>query len=66
MLPTTNDALSPRPASNLPKVSRRSFLAATAVATTMATQAFGNDYGPGARPARYPDADIITLDKRFL
>src|SRR5262245_25391191 len=42
---------------------RRSFLATAAAAT--ASVALGRDYGPGTQPARYPDPDIITLDKRF-
>src|SRR5262249_1511726 len=45
-------------------LSRRSFLA-TAAVTGMATAALGDDYGPNAPPRRYPDRDIIALDKRF-
>ncbi len=46
---------------------RRSFLAAAAAATTAAVtkSALGRDYGPGAPPVRYPDPDIVVLDKRF-
>jgi gluconolactonase len=51
-----------RPVSALP---RRSFLAAAAGAVGLATQAFGRDYGPEAAPVRYPDPDILVLDKRF-
>ncbi len=47
----------------LTKVGRRSFLAAAAAAAT--TAAFGRDYGPTAEPVRYPDPDIVVLDKRF-
>jgi gluconolactonase len=48
-------------------IGRRSFLAAAA---TAATAAFGKDllardYGPHAEPVRYPDPDIVVLDKRF-
>ena len=43
---------------------RRRFLAATAVATLAAT-AKARDYGPHAQPVRYPDPDVIVLDKRF-
>jgi gluconolactonase len=43
---------------------RRSFLAGTAAAA-MTAVAHGRDYGPNAEPARYPDPDIIVLDKRF-
>ena len=52
---------------------RRSMLGASAAAAVMAMagpaaaqQATPRDYGPGAPPARYPDADIVALDpKRF-
>src|SRR5947209_2222078 len=47
-----------------PTMGRRSFLAAAAAAATAAT-ALGRDYGPHAPPARYPDPDIVVLDKRF-
>jgi gluconolactonase len=45
-------------------VTRRSFLATTAAAG-VTTAALGHDYGPGAPPKRYPDPDIVVLDKRF-
>ncbi len=50
-----------------PAVDRRSFLtAATALTATAATSSlFGREYGPGAPPVRYPDADILVLDDRF-
>ena len=38
--------------------------AATA-ATACAAPLFGRDYGPNAPPVRYPDPDIVALDKRF-
>lgn len=43
---------------------RRSFLttAATLTAAAFAGNAFGRDY---SQPTRYPDPDIVTLDKRF-
>ncbi|HEX5104657.1 MAG TPA: SMP-30/gluconolactonase/LRE family protein [Pirellulaceae bacterium] len=46
---------------------RRSFLAgiAGAAAAFCSSQAMGRDYGPGAQPVRYPDPDIVVLDKRF-
>jgi gluconolactonase len=47
-----------------PLMGRRSFLAAAAAVTASAT-ALGRDFGPHAQPARYPDADVIALDKRF-
>jgi gluconolactonase len=43
---------------------RRSFLAAAAAAT-LAGAAKARDYGPHAQPVRYPDPDILVLDKRF-
>ena len=45
------------------RLARRSFLATAAAAA--ASTALGRDYGPGAQPVRYPDPDIVTLDKRF-
>src|SRR5262245_20191990 len=50
---------------------RRSFLTAMAAAAGAAVlgrepgPALGRDYGPGAAPVRYPDPDLISLDKRF-
>lgn len=47
------------------KMSRRSFVA-SAAAVTVATAAFGQrDYGRNAPPVRYPDPDVVVLDKRF-
>jgi gluconolactonase len=43
---------------------RRSFLA-TAAAAALTAAAKGRDYGPNAPPVRYPDPDIVVLDKRF-
>lgn len=51
------------PESTLP---RRSFLGAAAGAMGFAaTAALARDYGPNAPPVRYPEPDVITLDKRF-
>jgi gluconolactonase len=47
---------------------RRSFLgAASALAaiTAMAPQAFARNFEPGAEPVRYPDPDVVVLDKSF-
>src|SRR5207253_11415023 len=46
---------------------RRSFLAAAATAATavLGQDLFARDYGPRAEPVRYPDPDIVQLDKRF-
>ena len=49
-------------------LNRRSFLAAAtglAAVTGMAPAAFARNFGPGAEPVRYPDPDIVSLDKRF-
>ncbi len=47
--------------------SRRAFLAAVAgtAAAACTSAALGRDYGPNAQPVRYPDPDIVALDKRF-
>jgi len=47
---------------------RRGFLAAAAglaATTAMAPDAFARNFAPGAEPARYPDPDIVVIDKRF-
>ncbi len=36
-----------------------------AAAASLATPAFAQAYGPGAAPQRYPDPNIVSLDKRF-
>jgi gluconolactonase len=46
------------------KLGRRSFLAAAA-AVSVSGIALGRDYGKNAPPVRYPDPDIVVLDKRF-
>ena len=49
------------------KVDRRSFLAAAsavAAGTAMAPEAFARNFNTG-QPARYPDPDIVVLDKSF-
>jgi gluconolactonase len=45
------------------QMGRRSFLAAAAALVPAAVLA--RDYGPNAPPVRYPDPDILVLDKRF-
>ena len=50
------------------RLDRRSFLgiAATLAALTgMAPMAFARNFGPDTEPQRYPDPDIVMLDKRF-
>jgi gluconolactonase len=49
-------------------LARRSFLhhaAALAAVTAMAPETLARNFSPGAEPQRYPDPDIIALDKRF-
>lgn len=47
------------------RLTRRSFLSAAAATVTSAAFAAPRDYGPNAAPVRYPDPDVISLDKRF-
>ena len=51
----------------LPTVGRRSFLAAMAgtAAAALTPSVFARDYGENTQPVRYPDPDIVVLDKRF-
>jgi gluconolactonase len=47
---------------------RRGFLTAAAglaAISGMASDAYARNFTPGAEPTRYPDPDIVTLDKRF-
>ncbi len=44
---------------------RRAFLAGAAAIAGGAVAAMARDYGSGAAPVRYPDPDLVTLDKRF-
>ncbi len=47
-------------------VPRRSFLAAAAGAVGLAASAaLARDYGPNAQPVRYPEPDVVAIDKRF-
>jgi len=55
--PTTSTTPSTAP------IARRSFL--TAAALSVAGSALARDFGPNAQPVRYPDPDIVALDKRF-
>jgi gluconolactonase len=47
---------------------RRAFLstaASLAAITAMAPTAFARNFGPDAEPTRYPEPDVVALDKRF-
>jgi gluconolactonase len=49
-------------------MSRRTFLTAAAslaAVTAMAPEAFARNFGLQAEPSRYPDPDVVVLDKRF-
>jgi gluconolactonase len=59
----TEDA-PPRP----PTIDRRAFLgvaSALAAITAMTPAAFARNFGPEAEPQRYPEPDVVALDKRF-
>lgn len=50
------------------ELSRRGFLGAAAglaALTSMHKDAFARNFGPDAEPQRYPDPDVVVLDKRF-
>ena len=49
-------------------MSRRTFVqaaASLAAVTAMASDAFARNFSPGAEPVRYPEPDVVPLDKRF-
>ncbi len=49
-------------------MSRRTFVqaaASLAAVTAMASDAFARNFSPGTEPVRYPEPDVIPLDKRF-
>src|SRR5271165_5587131 len=46
------------------QIGRRGFLAG-ALASALTARALGGDSERGTAPKRYPDPDIIALDKRF-
>jgi len=47
------------------RVCRRELLAGAAITAASAALGQDRDYGPNAPPMRYPDPDVISLDKRF-
>src|SRR5688572_21418059 len=51
------------PAQDPGRIGRRSFL--TAAAAMIPGVALARDYGPNAPPVRYPEPDVVVLDKRF-
>src|SRR5262245_24327414 len=60
----TPHANEPSAAHELAKLDRRALLAAAGALLPSAALA-ARDYGPNAPPVRYPDPDIVVLDKRF-
>jgi gluconolactonase len=57
-----------QPVRRAPHPDRRGFLAIAAglaATTAMAPEAFARNFAPGAEPQRYPDPDIVVIDKRF-
>jgi len=51
------------PARDGGKLARRAFLGAAAA--LVGSAAYARDYGPNAEPSKYPEPDILVLDKRF-
>ena len=47
------------------RIGRRCFISGIAAASAITALGQQRDYGPGAAPVRYPDPDILVLDKRF-
>jgi gluconolactonase len=47
------------------EIKRRAFIAGALTAVPVAVFGQNRDYGQNAAPMRYPDADIVVLDKRF-
>src|SRR6266849_2958638 len=47
------------------KMGRRAFMAGAAAAAAVTASAQERNYGRDAPPVRYPDPDILVLDKRF-
>ena len=64
----TNLPLSAQPRA-LPAFTRRGFCLGLGLGAAAATVGSGvtlaRDFGEGAQPVRYPDPDIVTIDKRF-
>lgn len=44
-------------------IGRRAFMGG--LSALVASTAFGRDYGPNVQPVRYPDPDIVVIDKKF-
>jgi gluconolactonase len=47
------------------RIGRRAFLTGAAAFAAAAAAAQARDYGPNAEPTRYPEPDVLVLDKRF-
>jgi gluconolactonase len=65
---TTSSGVQTSPSRLPAPLGRRSFLATAgslAATALLGRAAVARDYGPQAEPTRYPDPDIVVLDKRF-
>ncbi len=63
-----NDTTTPSDLSAAAAPTRRSFFAAAAAAMSglaVAKDLLAREYGPNAPPVRYPEPDVVVLDKRF-
>ena len=60
-------AVSKTSSAELPDLVRRRFCLGLTAAAATSTSALGlaREFGQGAPPVRYPDPDIVVLDKRF-
>ena len=58
-----NTSISTTPTIHPTMTTRRSFL--TSISSLAATPLLSRDFGPGAAPVRYPEPDVIALDKAF-
>lgn len=65
MLSEKNDTTSTKSSNLLPKMARRAFLTSFAAAAASPVLAQDRDYGPQAGPTRFPEPDVIVLDKKF-
>src|SRR3954467_2290314 len=63
-----DDTIGAAPVDGRQKIGRRSLLtmaAALLPGAALAPSVLARDYGPGSQPVRYPEPDVIVLDKRF-
>src|SRR5690348_4549158 len=65
MFSKRKDTMSGRASDRLEKIGRRAFLAGIATAAAAPVLAQERNYGPQASPIRYPEPDVIAIEKRF-